>query len=170
MFERGWKMKNCSICKAPIEDENPSILTMGGYGNPRYVCGCCDEEMERMLYSRETSEIQTAMKILGDHLARIGCEDNAVINTMEEMFARATARAEAIREGSYDFAEDEAVEDSEEMVEIPEELRESEEDRILDEKEEEQAKKFDKVMDYVWLVFLILFGIAAAYFLIRKIF
>lgn len=163
-------MKNCSICKALIEAEEPSILTMGGYGNPRYVCECCDAEMERMLYSREISEIQDAMKILGDHLARIGCEDNAVISTMEEMFARATARAEAIREGTYDFAEDEAAEASEEMVEIPEELRESEEDRILDEKEEAQAKKFDKVMDYIWIAFFILFGIAAAYLLIRRFF
>ena len=160
-------MKTCSICKASIEAEMPSILTMGGYGNPRYVCDCCDREMERMLGAKEVGEVQNSMKILGDHLARIGCEDNAVIQTMEQMFARATARADAIREGTYDFSQD-TVEDEEEIVEIPDELQESEEDRMLDEKEEAQAKKFDKVMNYIWIAFFILFGIAAAYLLIKK--
>ena len=139
-------MKSCSICKAPIESENPSVLTMGGYGNPRYVCECCD----------------------GDHLARIGCEDNAVIKTMEEMVRGATARAEAIREGTYDFSEDEAESAEEEMIDIPEELRETEEDRALDEREEAKAKKMDKIMDHAWIVLLVLFGAALAYLLIRR--
>ena len=26
-------MRCCSICKAPVEGEAPSVLTMGGYGN-----------------------------------------------------------------------------------------------------------------------------------------
>ena len=162
-------MKACSICKAPIEAEMPSVLTMGGYGNPRYVCACCDREMERMLYSKEVSEVQEAMKILGDHLARIGCEDNAVITTIEDMFARATKRADAIREGTYDFSQDEAAADeSEDMIEIPDELQESEEDRALDEKDEAKAQKFDKVMNWLWIVFFILFGIAAIYLLVIR--
>lgn len=161
-------MKSCSICKAPIESENPSVLTMGGYGNPRYVCECCDGELERMLHSREPAEVQDAMRVLGDHLARTGCEDNAVIKTMEEMIRGATARAEAIREGTYDFSEDEPESAEEEMIEIPEELRETEEDRALDEREEAKAKKMDKIMDYAWIVLLVLFGAAFAYLLIRR--
>ena len=163
-------MKSCSICKSEIESENPSILTMGGYGNPRYVCESCDAQIERMLLSREPAEVQDAMRILGEHLSRIGCEDNAVINTMEDMTKRATARAEAIREGTYDFSEDEADEDAEELVEIPEELQETEEDRALDEKEKAAEKKMDKILNIAWAVFLAIFGAAAVYMLIRRFF
>lgn len=161
-------MKNCSICKSEIESENPSILTMGGYGNPRYVCECCDAQMERMLLSREPAEVRDAMRILGEHLSRIGCEDNAVINTMEDMTKRATARAEAIQAGTYDFSEDEADEGEEELVEVPEELRETEEDRALDEKDEAAEKKLDKILNYAWAALFALFGIAVVYLLIRR--
>lgn len=161
-------MKACSICKAPIESEEPSILTMGGYGNPRYVCECCDTQMDRMMFAKDPDEVQDAMKILGDHLARIGCEDNAVIQTMQEITSRAVVRAEAIRAGTYDFSEDASTEDEEEMVEIPEELQETEEDRALDEKEEVQSKKFDKIMNYAWGVFAVLFAAAFAYIMIRR--
>jgi len=163
-------MKSCSICKSEIESENPSILTMGGYGNPRYVCESCDAKIERMLLSREPSEVQDAMRILGEHLSRIGCEDNAVINTMEDMTKRATARAEAIREGTYDFSEDEADENAEELVEIPEELQETEEDRALDEKEKAAEKKMDKILNIAWAAFLVIFGAAVVYLLIRRFF
>ncbi len=162
-------MKSCSICKAAIEAEDPSILTMGGYGNPRYVCEECDKEMERMLLSRDTSEIGSAMKTLGDHLARIGCEDPAVIRTMEKMMSRATARAEEIAGGTYDFSKDEEN-DEEEFIEIPEELQETEEDRALDERDEKLAKKWDKVMNWAWYIALGLFGAAFIYLLIRRFF
>ena len=108
--------------------------------------------------------------LLGEHLSRIGCEDNAVINTMEDMTKRATARAEAIREGTYDFSEDEADEGEEELVEIPEELQETEEDRALDEKEKAAEKKMDKILNIAWAVFLAIFGAAAVYMLIRRFF
>ena len=162
-------MKSCSICKAEIEAENPSILTMGGYGNPRYVCEECDKEIERMMLARDSSEVALAMKTIGDHLARIGCEDGAVIDTVEEMMARATERAKKISEGTYDFAEDEA-ESEEELVEIPEELQETEEDRALDEKEAEIEKKWDKVMNWAWYIMLGLFAAAFIYLVIRRFF
>ena len=165
--ERKKKMKSCSICKSEIEAENPSILTMGGYGNPRYVCEDCDKEIERMLLSKDTAEVASAMKILGDHLDRIGCEDTAVIRTMEKMMARATSRAQKISDGTYDFSEDEA-ESEEELIEIPEELQETEEDRALDEKEAEIAKKWDKVLNWVWYIMLGLFAAAFVYLVIRK--
>ena len=161
-------MKSCSICKAEIESENPSILTMGGYGNPRYVCEDCDAEIERMLYSREPAEAQDAMKKLGAHMARIGCEDNAVIATMQEMMHRAGERARAISEGTYDFAEDSPEQTEEELVEIPEELQETEEDRALDEKDAEAEKKFDKIMNRAWAGILAAFVIYFAYIIIRR--
>ena len=161
-------MKNCSICKSAIDAENPSILTMGGYGNPRYVCEACDKEIERMLLSKDTEEIGNAMKTLGDHLARIGCEDGAVIETMEEMVSRAAARADKIAAGTYDFSEDEEASAEEEFVEIPEDLQETEEDRALDERDERNAQKWDKVMNWVWYIALGLFAAAFIFLLIRR--
>jgi hypothetical protein len=162
-------MKNCSICKAEIKAENPSILTMGGYGNPRYVCENCDKEIECIMLARDAAAVALAMKTIGDHLDRIGCEDGAVIDTVEQMMARATERAKKISEGAYDFAEDEA-ENEEELVEIPEELHETEEDRALDEKEAETAKKWDKVMNWVWYITLGLLSAAFIFLLIRRFF
>ena len=149
-------MESCCICQAEIENENPSILTMGGYGNPRYVCEDCDAEIERMLYSREPAEAQHAMKKLGAHMARIGCEDNAVIATMQEMMNRAGARSVAISKGLYDFAKD-----------FPEQ---TEEDRALDEKDAEAEKKLDKILNRAWVGVLAAFGAAFIYLLIRRFF
>ena len=69
----------------------------------------------------------------------------------------AAARANLIREGSYDFALDEREEET--LEEIPEELLESEEDKALDEAEEEKLKKIDKVLSWVWAALIV--GIVA---------
>lgn len=159
-------MRKCSICNAPIEAKDPSVLTMGGYGNPRYVCSDCDRLIEKMLYDKDPAQALSAMKELCEHLSAIGCEDNAVISTVEQLSARAGKRAEAIRAGTYDFSEDEQ-EESEELVELPEELLETEEDRALDEKEEQIAKRWDKVMNYIWYVMLGLCAATAIYILIK---
>lgn len=161
-------MRCCSICKAPVEGEAPSVLTMGGYGNPRFVCEGCDKEIEKMLLSKELGEVQEAMQTLAGHLERIGCEDNAVIATMEQMMARANERAVAIKEGRYDFSLDAPNAEEEELVEIPEELQETEEDRALDEQEEKVAEKWDKVMNWVWYVFIAVFGAAFIYLIVSR--
>jgi hypothetical protein len=103
-------------------------------------------------------------------MSRIGCEDNAVIATMQEMMNRAGARSVAISKGLYDFAKDFPEQTEEELVEIPEELQETEEDRALDEKEAETAKKWDKVMNWVWYITLGLFSAAFIFLLIRRFF
>ena len=121
-----------------------------------------------MLLSKDTNEIGNAMKTLGDHLARIGCEDAAVIDTMEEMVSRAAARADKIAAGTYDFSEDEQASAEEELVEIPEDLQETEEDRALDERDERNAKKWDKVMNWVWYIALGLFAAAFIFLLLRR--
>ena len=83
------------------------------------------------------------------------------------MMRRAGERAAAIEKGTYDFSED-ASEDEEEMIEIPEELRETEEDRALDEKDAEAEKKFDKIMNWAWAGILAAFVIYFAYIIIRR--
>ena len=161
-------MKSCSICKAAIEAAAPSILTMGAYGNPRYACEACDKEIEKMLLSREPDGVFAAMKVLGDHLARTACEDNSVIATVKDLMDGATERAEAIKAGTYDFSLD--GEQEEELVEVPEELRETEEDRALDARDERIAKKWDKAINVAWYIALGLFAVAFVYLLIRRFF
>ena len=71
---------------------------------------------------------------------------------------------------SQDFSEDEADLEAEELVEIPEELQETEEDRALDEKDAEIEKKWDKVMNLVWYITLGVFAAAFIFLLIRRFF
>jgi hypothetical protein len=80
------------------------------------------------------------------------------------MMADAANRAKAIKEGSYDFSLDEAAAE-EGFDEIPEELRESEEDIELDRIEEENNKKFDKFYNGV----IIAASIALGLFLVWKL-
>ena len=74
-------------------------------------------------------------------------------------------RNQFARVGTYDFALDE-VESDEGFDEIPEELQETEEDRLLDEKEAEANAKLDKFLNWAWV------GVAIAVvgFIIYRIF
>jgi hypothetical protein len=68
---------------------------------------------------------------------------------VSSILERAAERAKKIKEGSYDFALDEAPSEEEELEEIPEELRETEEDRELDRQDEVKEEKFNRFFDYV---------------------
>ena len=77
-------------------------------------------------------------------------------------------RAKLIKEGSYDFALDDQESEEDVLEEIPEELRETEEDRELDRKEAEALKKFDKVTNWLWLGILVgVIGAIVYFFFIR---
>ena len=43
--------KLCSICSVPVDSENASILVMGGFGNPRYVCEECSQDLDLLTES-----------------------------------------------------------------------------------------------------------------------
>ena len=73
-------------------------------------------------------------------------------------------RAQKIKDGTYDFALDE-VENDDGFDELPDELQETEEDRLLDEKDAAANARFDKVMKWAWIGV----GILAAAFVIYKI-
>ena len=66
---------------------------------------------------------------------------------------RSAERAQKIKQGNYDFSLDEIADaDSEDgFDDIPEELRETEEDRLQDEKDAELLKKIDKVLNWLWI-------------------
>ncbi len=155
-------MDKCSICNAEINSEEPAILTMSGYGNPRYLCEECSADLDEASLGREESSIAAAMDRIGKKML-VSDPDKQTYVTVTGLMAIAHDRALKIREGSYDFSLDEA--DEGEFDEIPEELAESEEDKEKDRIDEEKQKKFDKFYNYV----LIGAGIGVAIFIIWKI-
>ena len=93
--------------------------------------------------------------------------DSFTLDTVNGIIAEATERAKKIEAGEYDFSLDEQ---GESFDELPEELRESEEDRLLDEKEAEKLAKFDKFFNWAALGgFIAVIGFAI-YILIKNLF
>ena len=135
-------MKHCSICGKEVS-EDAAILTMGGLGSPRLLCDECEELLDRSLNGKEYGDLAEATDTLAERLEKFGNEDSAVLEKVGELFSQAKERAELIKSGDYDFSAEEAPE--EEVEEIPEELRETEEDRLLDEEEAKENKKIDKI-------------------------
>jgi hypothetical protein len=86
------------------------------------------------------------------------------LNSVTKLLTDSAKRAQQIKEGTYDFSLDEA-EDPDSFDEIPEELQETEEDKLLDEKEAAANAKFDKVMSWIWVGV----GVGALGFIIWKL-
>ena len=131
--------KRCSICGRITESETSAILVMGGFGNPKYLCCECSEDFDTATTATDYDSIKSAMDKIGARLAENNTEDATVLRAVDEIFTDAGARAEKIKDGTYDFSEDENPEESED---VPEELLESEEDRALDAKEAKANKNW----------------------------
>ena len=136
---------------------------MGAYGNPKVLCDDCAELVETMTYGKDYDPVVAAMESLTQRMSASNVDDRVTVATVTEMLAECAERAQKIKDGTYDFLLDEEKE-NEGMEEIPEELRESEEDRLLDEKEAAANAKFDKFMNWAWIGV----GIAAVGFIIWK--
>ena len=149
-------MSNCCICERDVEREDAPILAMGGAGYARVLCDECDRELQVATRGRDVEEIKEAINSLSNKLAN-GEPDAVTYRMMNEILVTATQRAMEIKDGMYDFARDDE-EDNEGFDEIPEELLESEEDIELDKKDEEKAKKFDKVYSIILTISLIALG------------
>ena len=149
-------MNNCCICERNVEREDAPILAMGGAGYARVLCEECDRELQVAPRGHDVDEIKAAINSLSTKMAN--SEPDAVTyRMMNEILVTATQRAMEIKDGTYDFARDDE-EDNEGFDEIPEELLESEEDIELDKKDEEKAKKFDKVYSIILTISLIALG------------
>ena len=149
-------MNNCCICERDVEREDAPILAMGGAGYARVLCEECDRELQVATRGHDVEEIKAAINSLSTKLAN-GEPDAVTYRMMNEILVTATQRAMEIKDGTYDFARDDE-EDNEGFDEIPEELLESEEDIELDKKDEEKAKKFDKVYSIILTISLIALG------------
>lgn len=146
-------MNICSICGKPIERDDASVLTISGYGNPRYICDECEEQMDVAMTSRDIEEIEATIKVLGDKMN--ACKDDYAVAAMYNFISVACDRLVKIKEGTYDFSVDEKMKELDEessFDEIPEELQETEEDRELDKRDAEKQKKFDEIMNWVSLI------------------
>ena len=146
--------KRCSICLNPGLSEDAPVLTISGYGVPRCLCDDCAEKVDTVTKGRDTAAIYECISSLADTVAEKSAEDKIVFDTVSDLLDYAGDRAKKIEDGTWDFSLDEV---SETVEELPEELLESEEDRLLDEQEAEMNKKLDKVLNWVYPI---VFGIA----------
>ena len=154
-------MKKCSLCTKRLEKEEPQILTVGSYGVARYLCDECAALLDKMTLSTEISDIKDAYDAVVEKMLDGPLIDESANETLQNMLVSAKERAEAIKNGTYDFSLDEPTD---EMDDIPEELLETEEDIELDRKREQRAEKIDKVLN----VFIIAAIVAAAIFVITR--
>ena len=154
-------MKKCSLCAKRFDKEEPEILTVGSYGVARYLCDDCAALLDKMMLSTDVSEIKEGYDAVVEKMLDGPLIDESANETLQNMLVSAKERAEAIRNGTYDFSLDTPTD---EMDEIPEELLESEEDRERDRKRDERAQKLDKVLN----VFIIAAIVAAAVFVITR--
>lgn len=155
--------KNCSTCLRKTTNEDAPVLTMGAYGTPKYLCDECAELIETITGGKDYDAITAAMQTLTDVMSASNVDDRVTMETVTAMLEQSAKRAQKIKEGTYDFSLDETDEG---FDEIPDELQETEEDRLLDEKEKAANEKFDKFMNKLWIV---LGAVAAVLFLYKLV-
>ncbi len=148
----------------PVNEETATVLTMGAYGTPKCLCDECASLVETVTSGTDFGEISEAMETLTLKMSRANIDDRVTLSTVTDLLREGAERARAIKEGTYDFSLDES-EEKENFDDIPEELQETEEDRLLDEKEAEENKKFDKILNYMWIGF----GAALLIYIILRI-
>lgn len=148
----------CALCGRIPECEEPAVLTMGRYGHPRHLCEECESQMDTANLGRDYDEIINAIDILGKKATSFAFDDDVTMDVMRAFIMRAAKRAADIKAGNYNFDVEDVPVEEEGFDEIPEELRETEEDAELDRIEAEKAKHFDKFLNGLWI------GVFAAIF------
>ena len=149
--------KNCSTCLTRIVSDDAPVLIMGAYGTPKLLCDDCAALIETITLGRDYDEITAAMQTLNEKMSAANIDDRFTVNTVTKILSDSAVRAQKIKEGTYDFSLDETEEGYEEL---PEDLQETEEDRLLDEQEAEANAKFDKILNWLWIAFGVLAGAA----------
>lgn len=164
--------KYCSICMEAAP-EDAAILAIGRLGYPRYLCDKCDALLSTATSSRDFVEISHAFDELGERIARGANDDEITAEAIADILAGARTRAEAIKDGSYDFSAEETADDGEsatdgevENVEcdseglpfgIEEEL--TEEERLENEAKEKREKRINTITN--WICAAVFVGVIA---------
>ena len=144
--------KICSVCHCEFESESADVLAFGAFGAARYLCDGCAKDFDETATGKEISEIDGAIDRISKKMMSARVDDEIVLSTVKEIMIAARERREKIRAGEYDFSEDEEMS----AEEIPEELRETEEDVETERLEAEKNKRYDKITNIVCVIFLIL--------------
>ena len=93
-------MESCSICKAALDPENAAILSMGGFGMPRYMCSECEADFEEMTLSRDVEAITLAIGRIGKKLSAAGNDDKITLRTVEDVMRASVERKEKIKDNN----------------------------------------------------------------------
>ena len=152
--------KNCSICLESINSEEADILVMGPYGSPRCLCEDCSSLMNTAATDTDYERIVSSINSLADKMNKRNIDDRLTVSTMTNLLSSYARRAKAIKNGEE--LPEESLEEG--FDEIPEDLRESEEDKALDEEEAKKNGKLNRIVD--WICIAALVG-AIAFFIIR---
>ncbi len=142
----------CAICLACVDDESAPILTISGYGMPRYLCPECEELVDTASGERDLEKIDAAISELASRMTKsVNVDDQCTFDAVKDILDASQERAERIKDGTWDFSGEEAgqTDGENEGDELPPELCETDEDRILDKKDEESLKKFDKIVNWI---------------------
>ena len=159
-------MSVCSICGKSIDAENAPILTMGAYGTPIHICDECAEDLDVITSSEDYDAIKVSFGKIVKFIEKSQTKGEFVNETLQNILDEAMERAEKIKNGTYDFADDTQA-DEQSFDEIPEELTESEEDIKLDREEAERNAKFEKIFN---IGLAIAVAAAAIFALVRFVF
>ena len=154
---------SCAICKREIDMESAPIIAMGGFGHPRCICDECADKLDVMSTSLDTEEIKAAMKHVADMMANNTGDDMVAHNAVKIILMEAGARVEKLESGTYT---EESVE--EEILDVPEELEETEEDRELDRQDEIKNQKLDKIFNWISIGILAAAAVGIAIYFILK--
>ena len=145
----------CSICKRPVDSEAAAILSVGGFGTPRYMCAECEADIEEMTRSRDVEAINLAIARIGKKMSESETDDRVTLRTIEDVMKSSAERKEKIKEGTYDFDEEEELDEASEDDGVPPELRESEEDIENERIKAEKYKKIDAITNWVLIAALV---------------
>ena len=155
-------MAKCTVCNSQTRAEDAPILAFGVYGDHKVLCDECAADIEEASLSVDIDEIAAAMDRISKKMSK-NEPDGQTISTVTAIMEGCAERANAIKDGTYDFARDDKVATAESFEDIPEELLETEEDRELTAEEEEKNKKFDKIYNIVASVIFAALGAYAIY-------
>lgn len=157
------EIRHCTVCRREVDKDTAPILVMGGFANPRLLCEDCSVSVELITSSVDPEKIEEAMGRISKKLSENGVDDELTVETITEMFTDAGERVKKIRSGEY-VPENEAEAENV-LDDIPDELLETEEDRLLDERDEEQGRLFDKIFTWVAIV---AFAVVIGYFILTR--
>ncbi len=155
-------MHHCAICD--IRSEETELFFISKHGTPKYICEECAALYTTATEERDPDVAEEALNRIYKKVSAI--HDLSVLEMLSDTLSTAKARIEAIRAGSYDFSLDEESESEDQLLEIPEELRQDPEEAAEEAAREEAAKKtsvFDHILNWVWVVLAVGFVGVIAY-------